>query len=278
MIVRHVAEHRFLRSTHIVRLLARPSDKIIRRLAVLFHNGVVDRPRAQRTFAPGANAPLVYALGPKSSRLFGALDGVDWAGKNRTVTQPYIDHALMVADIMVAIECALRSHPDVRLLRAAEISDDVCQATGCEHHGWTMTAKLSGEDREIAVTPDKVFGLEFRASGRRNYFLVEADRSTMPVARASLERSSFKKKLLAYHVGHQGKRHAALWGIPGFRVLTVARSSERIQSMLEVIRSITAGKGSNVFLFAELEKIIRGDPLTMAWQSGKSDAIALNDG
>lgn len=270
MIVRHLAEHRFLRSTHLVQLLARPSDKIVRRLALLYHNGYLDRPRAQRKiFGQGANAPLIYALGQKSSRLFGALDSIDWAGKNRSVTEPYIEHALMTADFMVALECAVRSQPAVRLLRAADIADDVRRATGLEHHSWTMTTHVPDEDIEIGVVPDKVFALEFTNTGRRNYFLLEADRSTMPVDRASLAQSSFKKKLLAYHLAHQAKRHVALWGIPGFRVLTITKSTERIESMIAVLKSITGGKGSNVFLFARLQTILQNDPLGITWRSGK---------
>lgn len=275
-IVRHVAEHRFLRSTHVVQLMARPSDKILRRLALLFHNGYLDRPRAQRKiFGQGANAPLIYALSQKSSRLFGALDNVDWTEKNRSVSEPYIEHALMTADFMVALECALRSHSDVRLLHAVEIIDDVRRATGFEHHSWTMTALVPGADTEIGVTPDKVFGLEFLATGRRNYFLLEADRSTMPIDRPSLDQSSFKKKLLTYHAAHQSKRHVARWGIPGFRVLTITKTAERMESMIAALKDITGGKGSNVFLFAELETILLNDPLSITWKSGKGQSIRL---
>ena len=80
----------------------RPADKLIRRLATLFHNGYLDRPRAQR--GGGANTPLIYALGYKGSQLFGEPDGLDWTGKNRTVTYPYIEHTLMIADFMVALD------------------------------------------------------------------------------------------------------------------------------------------------------------------------------
>lgn len=41
-----------------------------------------------------------------------------------------------------------------------------------------MTARVPGESTEIAVTPAKVFALEFGDIGRRKFFFVEADRAT----------------------------------------------------------------------------------------------------
>src|SRR5215210_4536200 len=46
-IIRHIARHRFLRSTHIAALVGRSLDRTNDRLLRLFHAGYVDRPRAQ---------------------------------------------------------------------------------------------------------------------------------------------------------------------------------------------------------------------------------------
>ncbi len=136
-----------------------------------------------------------------------------------------------------------------------------------------MTALVGGT--EIAVAPDKMFALHFADRNRTNYFLVEADRATMPIERASLVQSSVRKKLLAYHHGHAAKRHTTLWGVSGFRVLTITTSKERIASMIEVVKKITNGKGSNVFLFADVETLTRNDPLTLPWISGKGTMVQL---
>ena len=46
-IIRHIARHRFLRSTHLARLMPHRSyKKLLERLAGC-HNGYLDRPRAQ---------------------------------------------------------------------------------------------------------------------------------------------------------------------------------------------------------------------------------------
>src|SRR5438045_8807998 len=62
-IVRQLARHRFLRSTHIAALVGRSVDRTNDRLSKLFHAGYLDRPRAQLDYYPTAgSAPIVYAL------------------------------------------------------------------------------------------------------------------------------------------------------------------------------------------------------------------------
>jgi hypothetical protein len=46
-IIRQLARHRFLRSTHIAALVGRSLDRTNDRLCRLFHAGYIDRPRAQ---------------------------------------------------------------------------------------------------------------------------------------------------------------------------------------------------------------------------------------
>jgi len=277
-ILRHVAEHRFLRSTHLVQLIERSPDRLIRRLAHLFHNGFLDRPIAQRdSFARVGSAPLVYALGTKGAAVLAEIDArysaaVEWTDKNRSAKRPYLEHALLVADLMVGLERAVRDHPAIALLSARDLQPRAPLAPQ-RAAPWTMTATAGGTG--IAVVPDKVFALHFADRGRTNYFLVEADRATMPIERASLAQSSIKKKLLAYHHGHASKRHTNLWGIPGFRVLTITTSRDRIASMIEVVKEITNGKGSNVFLFTDVETLAAHDPLTLPWISGKNTIVRL---
>src|SRR5258705_13353793 len=63
VIVRLLARHRFLRSTHIAALVGRSLDRTNDRLSRLFHSGYIDRPRAQLDYYPTAgSAPMVYAL------------------------------------------------------------------------------------------------------------------------------------------------------------------------------------------------------------------------
>jgi peptidoglycan hydrolase-like protein with peptidoglycan-binding domain len=49
-----VAEHRFLRSTHVIALLDRPAKKILERLAALYHNAYLEQ--SQSTLSSAASA------------------------------------------------------------------------------------------------------------------------------------------------------------------------------------------------------------------------------
>src|SRR6266542_6406222 len=61
--VRIVARHRFMRSTHIAALVDRSLDRTNDRLSRLFHAGYLDRPRGQLDYYPtSGSAPMVYAL------------------------------------------------------------------------------------------------------------------------------------------------------------------------------------------------------------------------
>src|ERR1019366_4406877 len=61
-VIRHVGRHRFFRSTHLLRLLEQRSPKkLLERLGALYHNGYLDRPRAQLDYyATAGSAPIVY--------------------------------------------------------------------------------------------------------------------------------------------------------------------------------------------------------------------------
>src|ERR1700692_2201969 len=78
-ILRQVGRHRFLRSTHISRLLCAPHKKILERLGTLYHAGYLDRPRAQLEYhvRGGGSAPLVHALGNAGARLLSLQAGLE---------------------------------------------------------------------------------------------------------------------------------------------------------------------------------------------------------
>src|SRR3989442_6463018 len=68
-IVRVVARHRLIRSTHIAALVGRSLDRTNDRLLRLFHAGYVDRPRAQLDYYPiFGSAPMIYALADRGVR------------------------------------------------------------------------------------------------------------------------------------------------------------------------------------------------------------------
>src|SRR5205807_8724819 len=75
-IIRQVARHRLIRSTHIAALVGRSLDRTNDRLMRLFHAGYVDRPRAQLDrFPTDGTAPMVYALADRGARLLCGREG-----------------------------------------------------------------------------------------------------------------------------------------------------------------------------------------------------------
>ena len=196
-IVRQVARHRFLRSTHISQLLDAPHKKILERLSPLYHLGYLDRPRAQLEYhvRGGGSAPLVYALGNRGAQLLLARDGcgnpkIDCGHKNRQSGREFILHTLAVADVRVALTVACRKHGDITLQHAHQLIDTLPAETRATPNPWSWRVKVQymGNLTEVGVLPDCVFAL-ILPDGRRRAFFVECDRGTMPVARSTLDQT-----------------------------------------------------------------------------------------
>src|ERR1051325_396753 len=101
-IVRVVARHRLIRSTHIAELVGRSLDRTNDRLMRLFHAGYLDRPRAQLDRFPNSgSAHFIYALADRGMRLLRDEDGVEfrnteWSRKNREAGRPFIEHQIEI--------------------------------------------------------------------------------------------------------------------------------------------------------------------------------------
>jgi hypothetical protein len=128
--------------------------------------------------------------------------------------------------------------------------------------------------QQVGVVPDRVFALEFTQPGKPPaYFFLEADRGTMPITRQNLSRTSFQRKLLAYHVTWKQGLHKTRFGFPRFRVLTVTTSAERMQSMIDVCSELEGGRG--LFLFAETSALLGDDPFAYLWTNGRKEIVSL---
>lgn len=284
--IRHVAKHRFLRSTHLLRLLeGRSSKKLLERLGALYHNGYLDRPRAQLDYyATAGSAPIVYAIGNRGAAFLNEVDGmprakVDWTDKNRTVGRLFIEHTLLTADLSIGFEISAFHRRDVRLIEADEILATAPEATRSSGNPWALPARIThaGHTHDLHVIPDKVFGLDFTEVRKRSYFFVEADRATMPVMRSHPRQTSFHQKILAYLAGGgSGNAHGKRLGIGNFRVLTVTTSRERMRTMIDAVKLATRGTGSNQFLFVDRPSVLAcPDILALEWITGKGERVRL---
>jgi DNA-binding Lrp family transcriptional regulator len=244
-ILAQVNRHKFLRSDHISALCNGSSQQISRRLQRLFHHGFLDRPKCQIDYYQTGSRRIAYGIGKKGldllRREYPNLFPVPITKNYKFIGRLFLEHALFVSDIVVAVELACRQRGDVRFLLGADSGEFVPSQ-------WNVTV-----DRGLKcqLIPDCVFGLEY-AREQRWYFL-EADRGTMPVTRRSLQRSSIRRKFECYAATWAQKIHQE-FGIRRFRVLTVTTKPERVENMIRTCRNnVKAGQG--LFLFTTLESL-----------------------
>jgi len=270
-IIRLVHRHRFLRSHQIVALLSASPQQVLRRLKSLYHHGYLTRPRVQlEYYQRGGTRPIVYGLSNKGGMLLEREFGITVSGNENDdgVGRIFLEHAILVSDVMVSIELACRKSGDVRLLYEGQI------ALQSKQTQFQWLVKVHGHGVTLGVVPDRVFALEYPDHGgqmQRVYFFLEADRGTMPVVRSGLKQTSFYRKLLAYEATWTQKVHQRKLGIHRFRVLTVTTNAMRVTSLLEACSRLKRGHG--LFLFAD-RTVLEKDPFSPVWQCGKSAKIS----
>ena len=281
-IVRVVARHRLIRSTHIAALVGRSLDRTNDRLMRLFHAGYIDRPRAQLDrFPTSGSAHYIYALADRGVRLLREVDGVEfrnveWSRKNREAGRPFIEHQIEIVNFRVALERAVRERSDLRIVSAEEMI--TASPRPVSRNPFMLRTRLSerGVMREAAVIPDLVFGLELADGSRRNY-MVEIDRGTMPVRRSDPDQTSLAGKMRIYLAAHAARQHERQFGWKNFRVLVVTTDRQRVGSMVNALRQLRVPRsaGPSLFQFATSGDLQARDPLTHEWPNGDRRSVAL---
>ena len=272
-----IHRHRFLRSNHLTSLLPGSRQQILRRLQMLYHSGYLERPRCQIDYYHrGGSRTMVYGLGNKGAGWLKRehslpFHRLDWPKKS-TVQRLSLEHALLVSDVMVAVETACRKRAHIRFHTADELNP----ATGMDGKFGLFHWKVFGaRGRADGVIPDGIFGLEFLNRPRDQnqvWFCLEADRGTMPVFRSRLDQSSFHRKLLAYEATWTQNLHRSLFGCARFRVLTVTTSHDRLKTLRDACTSLERGQG--LFLFAEADSLRNTDFLSFNWDTSRADQTA----
>jgi hypothetical protein len=283
-IVRQLARHRFLRSTHIAVLVNRSLDRTNDRLERLYHAGYIDRPRAQLDYYwKSGSAPLIYALADRGARLLSDRDGAsfanpEWSRKNSEAGRPFIEHQIEIADFQVALHRAVRARGDIQLLRPSDILAGAPVATREARNPFLLRAKLSqqGWTREIGVVPDLVFGLKF-SDGSRRCFMVEVDRGTMPITRTDLNQTSFERKMRVYLAAYAARQHERQFGWKAFRVLTITTDKQRVASMAETVHRVRVphAPGPALFLFSTPAELRGEDRVLYSWRDASGRATRL---
>ena len=186
-ILRQVHRHRFLRSSHLIALIGGSKQHILRRLQLLYHHGYLERPRAQIDYYHrGGSRSIAYGLGNKGAALLKRelslpFHRLDWGRKNRNTGRIFLEHALLISDIMVGLELSCRRDGRIRLLTAEELPVPETTRRRREPFQWSVRLR---NGQKVGIIPDRVFGLEYTATNGkavRAYYFLEADRGTMPI-------------------------------------------------------------------------------------------------
>lgn len=283
-IIRLLARHRFLRSTHIAALVGRSLDRVNDRLLRLFHAGYVDRPRAQLDRYPDTgSAPMVYALANSGARLLAERHDFSFASsdlgrKNEAAGRPFIEHQLEIMDFYVALRIATRERKAVALIPPHELVTRFPGPQADSRDPFALRVKLleGGVAHDIGLVPDLAFGLRF-PDGSRRCFLVEIDRGTMPVSRSDIRQTCFARKMRTYLAAHAARLHERQFGWKTFRVLTVTTESARLLSMMDALRTVSPqpAPGAALFWFAVRDELKAGDPLRHEWRDSANRRVSL---
>lgn len=284
-IIRAVHKYRFVRSTHLQTLTAAPYKPLMRRLQLLYHHRYLDRPRAQiEHFSIGGSKPMVYALGNRGADLLAELDGqrrakVDWTAKNRETGRVFIEHTLLIADVMIALDAACRVRPDVRLIDGNELAREFPAATQRARNPFLMPVRVVHNDAvaDVGLVPDRIFALEYPQIGKRAYFFLEADRATMPVVRSSLEQTSVFRKLLAYHQAWRHELPMRQFGFRNFRTLFITSGPDRARTMFDANFVASGGQGSRLFLFGDAASFATDNVLDAQLLNGRGEWCCLTE-
>jgi hypothetical protein len=243
-ILRHVAEHRFIRSEWIIKLVGGSKQQILRRLNLLYHHGYLERPRCQLDYYhQGGSKSLVYGLASRGAgrlrrNLNMPFERMDWTNRNKSVGRLFLEHTLMVSDFMAALELDCYKRSDVRLIYAHELPKPSGRDNQREPFRWTVD--LPGK-RRVGIVPDKVFAIETtHPTGRveRMHYFLEADRGTMPIERRDLRQSCLLRKIIGYHFTLASGIHRTLLKLPHIRVLIISGSDHRCVNIRVAIDTI----------------------------------------
>lgn len=284
-ILQNIARFRLASGAQLALLDGGSAQNVSRALLALWENGYVERPEAQAAsrFLLEGSRPTIYCLTRKGARLLRdegldvrrrLLDGID---KERGAGWRFVEHTVAIAGFFVALEVAAKGRNSVRILERAEILEEAPKTKRERQVRLEASVRLGGVLKRNAVMPDALFGLRFNDE-EECYFMLEIDRGEMPVDRyRNLSQTYFAKKMPTYYEANRQQRHKHDLGLENFRVATVTTTPERVEKMLTALRTITDGRGSNMFLFTDETKLTAKNPLDVEWVSGEGEVVRLTD-
>ena len=271
-----LSRYRYLRSTYIHAFVGGASEtRFKERLGDLFHEGYLDRPAQQWEFADARCMPAVHELGTDAVR------ALVESGENGGLPNTFLSasphkqfkHSLMICEALASLELGAGASTTLRFITWPEILARAPEATRVSPTPFRLPAPSGGY-----LVPDGVFGIEYGANAAKSYrfFVLEADRGTMPIARSMSGQTSYLAKPTAYGHVIARRAHKAHWGIPNLLVLTITTSEVRLTEMLKRLE----GESSAAYLFKAVHGKELSAPssklLSEPWQRSGLPPIAID--
>lgn len=296
-ILLYLHRYRIMKSRdHLVRLF--DSERILRRLQKLAANNFVYRFPRKRA------EQQLYGLGNEGAQ---ALEDhyqipqkrVDWNHKNASLTE--VPHTVLIADIMVGLELSAREIPGVSFIGEDEIVKEAPAITRTRYSEvrrdkrFEVITRIKPPEKpwmEAHAYPDSMFGLmvETPEGPAYRYFVLEADRATMPLASPNFNRPSILKKMMVYReaaLRYGGKDSTTVFedlyrkNFRGLFVIDPAKDTpgtKRVDGCVSTLSDMTGGKGSQQFLFADRAWLTSDNLLTSVVTSGTGTPTTLLTG
>jgi hypothetical protein len=212
-------------------------------------NLYVNRPQQQR-LADANYRRIIYELDDKGRH---ALADRSIAHLPKRYHRNFV-HELLTCRIMLSFELGIRVHRNLRLIPWSEI---VQKMPPCDADDWTavpVSFISHGASRSIHLKADwQPFGIE-RKEGAKSFYCffpgIEADTGTEPIASAEF-RSDISQKFNAYLAICNDRIYQTHFGFPaqGFFIPFVTGSALRMKHMMELLKTLTNGRGHPSFLF-----------------------------
>lgn len=286
----HLADHRLLRTSHLMALTGRSRSALNNRLRHLKNHGYIGWVNPKKEAHYKVNAEDLHALGDKGADIVASLrhvhrQTVSYTDLNREIGRDHVSHTLLVSDFLVALIVACEnSGGAVRFISTTEILTAALPNRKNSNDPLLLRAKVvsKGVRREDATRPDAMFGLHFLndpEGKNKAYFFLEADRGTMRQKKGRNEDwRSIYKKYEVYYGFNRAKSVEPEFGIKNFRVLFLTdRTEERARNSIAAVEPIHPG-GWNQWMFSWKGHVLGApDVLSVPWITGKGESATLKD-
>lgn len=256
-ILQAVYEYEILSTQQLQTLFFPSSQTAYARLSLLYHHGLLER-RFLGLYADKMNTPLLYVLDKRGADALQAQRGVEvtWRKRNRHVTITFLEHALAINQVRVAIAKACQLREGFELIHWRGENE-----LKADYERVTIETEM-GRKVSISLIPDSYFVLQ-TPNGVAHFFL-EVDRGTETVKR-------FKTKIEAYQVYYASGAYQRRYETRSLRILTVTISTKRAENLKQMTE---AAGGKQRFWFTTLDQL---SPQTVlespVWQVGTQIAF-----